>query len=275
MDPIIIVEQQDGLLTLTLNRPDKRNSLSLETMIEITRALQDIGISDADGVIIAANGPVFSAGHNFADMAGADSDETRHIFEICTDMMDTLQAIPQPVIAKVHALATAAGLGVARACHVALAGMGLATLFKVAPWTFDVVRLAGAAYLLWIGIQCLRANLLPNLDSAGTAATPLRWRQAIQRGLLTNLLNPKALLFCSVLLPQFITPGAAPVMTQFALLGVILVAVGLVFDSSYALAGTWVGRWVQRNPTAQRVQQWLFGGLLIGFAVRLAFMQQA
>ena len=105
----IVVTRDGAIATLTLNRPDKRNSLSLETMIEITRALQDIGISDADGVIIAANGPVFSAGHNFADMAGADSDETRHIFEICTDMMDTLQAIPQPVIAKVHALATAGG----------------------------------------------------------------------------------------------------------------------------------------------------------------------
>ena len=117
-----IVVTRDGVIaTLTLNRPDKRNSLSLETMIEITRALQDIGISDADGVIIAANGPVFSAGHNFADMAGADSDETRHIFEICTDMMDTLQAIPQPVIAKVHALATAAGCQLVATCDLAIA----------------------------------------------------------------------------------------------------------------------------------------------------------
>ena len=63
--------------------------------------------------------------------------------------------------------------------------------------------------------------------------------------------------------------------TQFAMLGLVLVAVGLLFDSSYALAGTWVGRWLERSPTAQRVQRWLFGGLLIGFATRLAFMQQA
>jgi enoyl-CoA hydratase/carnithine racemase len=117
----IVVTRDGAIATLTLNRPDKRNSLSLETMIEITRALQDIGISDADGVIIAANGPVFSAGHNFADMAGADSDETRHIFEICTDMMDTLQAIPQPVIAKVHALATAAGFQLVATCDLAIA----------------------------------------------------------------------------------------------------------------------------------------------------------
>lgn len=175
---------------------------------------------------------------------------------------------------KALALTTAIGLGLARACHVALAGMGLATLFKVAPWTFDVVRLGGAAYLLWLGVQCLRANMLPALDSTNTATTTA-WRAALQRGLLTNLLNPKALLFCSVLLPQFINPQAGPVAAQFAILGVILVAAGFVFDCFYALAGARIGQWLARNRSAQRVQQWLFGGLLIGFAVRLTFVQHA
>ena len=104
---------------------------------------------------------------------------------------------------KGAALATALGLGVARGCHVALAALGLATLFRTAPWTFDVVRLAGAAYLLWIGIQCLRTTMLPSLNGADATTAKPRWPEAIQRGLLTNLLNPKALLFCSVLLPQF------------------------------------------------------------------------
>ncbi|WP_429528166.1 LysE family translocator [Pseudomonas frederiksbergensis] len=176
---------------------------------------------------------------------------------------------------KGAALATAIGLGIARGCHVALAALGLAALFKAAPWTFDVVRLAGAAYLLWIGIQCLHSTMLPNLNGAGTTAEKPRWRKSIQRGLLTNLLNPKALLFCSVLLPQFINPQAGPVLAQFATLGVMLVGVGLLFDSAYALVGAALGRWLQRSPSAQRVQQWLFGSLLIGFAVRLTFVQQA
>ena len=176
---------------------------------------------------------------------------------------------------KAMALATAAGLGLARACHVALAGMGLATLFKVAPWTFDVVRLGGAAYLLWIGVQCLRSNLLPNLNTQNGPAPAHAWREVFQRGLLTNLLNPKALLFCSVLLPQFIDPHGASVTAQFATLGAILVAVGLAFDSGYGLAGARIGRWLQRSPSAQRLQQWLFGSLLIGFAIRLTFVQQA
>ncbi|MGX9381916.1 LysE family translocator [Pseudomonas sp. JQ36] len=173
------------------------------------------------------------------------------------------------------ALATAVGLAIARGCHVALAALGLAALFKAAPWTFDLVRLAGAAYLLWIGIQCLRSSLLPNLDTTAVTDTQGQWREAIRRGLLTNLLNPKALLFCSVLLPQFIVNDGAAVLTQFATLGVLLVAVGLLFDSAYALTGAALGRWLQHSPTAQRVQQWLFGSLLIGFAVRLTFIQQA
>ncbi|KAB0499322.1 LysE family translocator [Pseudomonas lini] len=176
---------------------------------------------------------------------------------------------------KGAALATALGLGVARGCHVALAALGLAALFKTAPWTFDMVRLVGAAYLLWIGIQCLRTTMLPSLNSAGTTTEKPHWREAIQRGLLTNLLNPKALLFCSVLLPQFIDPHAGPVLAQFATLGMMLVGVGLLFDSAYALVGAALGRWLQRSPSAQRVQQWLFGSLLIGFAVRLTFVQQA
>jgi threonine/homoserine/homoserine lactone efflux protein len=176
---------------------------------------------------------------------------------------------------KAAALATAVGLAIARGCHVALAALGLATLFKAAPWTFEVVRLAGAAYLLWLGIQCLRSNMLPSLNTANTPTATLLWREAIQRGLLTNLLNPKALLFCSVLLPQFIDPHAGPVMAQFATLGVVLVIVGLLFDSCYALIGAGLGRWLERSPSAQRVQQWLFGSLLIGFALRLTFVQQA
>ncbi len=176
---------------------------------------------------------------------------------------------------KAAALATAIGLGIARGCHVALAALGLAALFKAAPWTFDVVRLAGAAYLLWIGIQCLRTTMLPNLNDAQATTTKPQWPAAIQRGLLTNLLNPKALLFCSVLLPQFIDPHAGSVLRQFAILGMVLVSVGFIFDSAYALVGAALGRWLQRSPSAQRLQQWLFGSLLIGFAVRLTFVQQA
>ena len=175
------------------------------------------------------------------------------------------------------ALSTALGLGIARACHVLLAAVGLATLFKTAPWTFDGVRLLGAAYLLWLGVRMLKPGMLTTLElSTGPTREPaLTWTSALRRGVLTNLLNPKALLFCSVLLPQFINSQAGAVGAQFLGLGVVLVAVGLVFDSLYAVTGAWLGQWLNSSPRAQRVQQWLFGSLLIGFALRLAFVQQA
>ena len=176
---------------------------------------------------------------------------------------------------RTAALATALGLALARACHVALTAMGLATMFKVLPWTFDIVKYAGAAYLLWVGIQMFKTSgkSAPALTETGTVTLSLS--AAIRRGLFTNLLNPKALLFCSVLLPQFIDPNRSSVSEQFAILGAVLVITGLIFDSIYATASAWVGRWLERSVTAQRVQQWLFGTLLIGFAVRLAFVQQA
>ena len=72
-------------------------------------------------MVLAANGPVFSAGHNFGDMAGAGLDDAQRLFEVCTDMMDTVQGIPQPVIARVHALATAAGCQLVATCDLAIA----------------------------------------------------------------------------------------------------------------------------------------------------------
>ena len=120
-DQHILVSTEGGITTVTLNRPDKRNALSLPLMLELTEALQAVGRSTARGVILAANGPVFSAGHNFGDMAGASLAQARELFAVCTRMMDTLQALPQPVIARVHALATAAGCQLVATCDLAIA----------------------------------------------------------------------------------------------------------------------------------------------------------
>jgi enoyl-CoA hydratase/carnithine racemase len=117
----VLVDTAGAVTTVTLNRPEKRNALALDVMEELTRVFSVIGTSDATGVILAANGPVFSAGHNFADMAGADVQAARHLFDVCTRMMDTIQSIPQVVIAKVHALATAAGCQLVATCDLAIA----------------------------------------------------------------------------------------------------------------------------------------------------------
>ncbi|WP_303784400.1 enoyl-CoA hydratase-related protein, partial [Sandarakinorhabdus limnophila] len=117
----LLVDREGHIVTVKLNRPEQRNALSLPLMLELTEVLQQISNSDARGVILAANGPVFSAGHHFADMAGHSHDEVRELFRICTDMMDLLQALPQPVVARVHGLATAAGCQLVATCDLAVA----------------------------------------------------------------------------------------------------------------------------------------------------------
>ncbi len=117
----LLVERDGNFTTITLNRPEKRNALALDVMLELTQALRDVGATDATGVILAANGPVFSAGHNFGDMLGTTVEDARHLFDVCTEMMDTVQSIPQVVIARVHALATAAGCQLVATCDLAVA----------------------------------------------------------------------------------------------------------------------------------------------------------
>ncbi|MDA8398326.1 MAG: enoyl-CoA hydratase-related protein [Actinomycetota bacterium] len=107
--------------TVTLNRPEKRNALSLTLMGELIAALRAVGESEATGVVLAANGPVFSAGHDFADMAGQDLAYMRKLLATCTDLMTMIAELPQPVVAKVHALATAAGAQLVSSCDLAVA----------------------------------------------------------------------------------------------------------------------------------------------------------
>jgi enoyl-CoA hydratase/carnithine racemase len=117
----VLVQREGDVVTITLNRPEKRNALALDVMRELNAAFAGVGRTDALGVILAANGPVFSAGHNFGDLAGATFNEARRLFEVCTEMMDTVQSIPQPVCARVHALATAAGCQLVATCDLAVA----------------------------------------------------------------------------------------------------------------------------------------------------------
>jgi enoyl-CoA hydratase/carnithine racemase len=114
--------QRDGdFTTITMNRPRWRNALSREFLIDLTRAFQEVAETDAVGVILAANGPVFSAGHDFADVAGASHESVRSLLLTCTDLMRTIQSVPQVVIARVHGLATAAGCQLVASCDLAVA----------------------------------------------------------------------------------------------------------------------------------------------------------
>lgn len=115
------VRRDGDVATITLTRPERRNVLALDVLEALGAAFADVGRSDARGVVLAADGPVFSAGHDFADMADATLAMARHLFRTCTDLMEVVQAIPQPVIARVHALATAAGCQLVATCDLAVA----------------------------------------------------------------------------------------------------------------------------------------------------------
>jgi enoyl-CoA hydratase/carnithine racemase len=117
----ILSERERDTVTIWLNHPERLNVLSLALMEELTQAFVDVGESDATGVILAAKGRLFSAGHDFAEMANQDIESVRHLFGVCTTMMQTIQSIPQPVVARVHALATGGGCQLVATADLAVA----------------------------------------------------------------------------------------------------------------------------------------------------------
>jgi len=126
MEPVLL--EKDGLVAwLTLNRPESRNALSIEVMNDMLDKLGQIERNpDIRVVVIRGNGPAFCAGHNLKDMVGPDLD-IRHfytMFSVCARMMQSLHELPQPVIAQVHGIATAAGCQLVAACDLAVAEAG-------------------------------------------------------------------------------------------------------------------------------------------------------
>ena len=117
----ILVERSGDFATVTMNRPQRRNALSLPHMRELIAAFSELGDSDALGIVLAGNGPVFSAGHDFADVVGADLPAVRSLLMTCTELMTLIQQVPQPVVARVHGLATAAGCQLVASADLAVA----------------------------------------------------------------------------------------------------------------------------------------------------------
>jgi enoyl-CoA hydratase/carnithine racemase len=122
----LLVTREGPVVRVTMNRPERRNALARDHLAELQAAFDRIGESDATGVVLAARGPVFSAGHDFRDLEGADLDEVRDLLQACTRLMLTIQAVPQVVVARVHALATAAGCQLVASCDLAVAASSAA-----------------------------------------------------------------------------------------------------------------------------------------------------
>jgi enoyl-CoA hydratase/carnithine racemase len=118
----LLVAAEPPVARVTLNRPEKRNALSLELMEELTGSLRALGATGGvRAIVIDGAGPVFSAGHDLGEMIGRDAAFYERLFEACTVLMETIQRVPQPVIAKVHGMATAAGCQLVAACDLAVA----------------------------------------------------------------------------------------------------------------------------------------------------------
>src|ERR687896_322675 len=119
---LLEVERAGGVVTLCLNRPAQRNALSRALMQELTSALTALG-EDAEVrvVVLAGRGPAFSAGHDLSELVGMELEEYREVFELCGGVMNAIHELPQPVIARVHGTATAAGCQLVAACDLVVA----------------------------------------------------------------------------------------------------------------------------------------------------------
>jgi enoyl-CoA hydratase/carnithine racemase len=117
----ILVERSGDFATVTMNRPQRRNALSLAHMRELINAFGDLGGSDVLGIVLAGSGPVFSAGHDLSEVVAGDLPQLRSLLTTCTELMTLMQQVPQPVVARVHGLATAAGCQLVASADLAVA----------------------------------------------------------------------------------------------------------------------------------------------------------
>jgi threonine/homoserine/homoserine lactone efflux protein len=161
---------------------------------------------------------------------------------------------------------TALGVASGEVVHITAAALGLAAIFRAAPALYDAVRIAGACYLIWLGVQALRAHRLPVGRDGGRPVSP--WR-AYRRGVLTNLLNPKMALFTLALLPQFIDPGRGQVGLQFLVLGVSFIVIEIAVDGSVGYAAGRLRRLLARGRLARALQV-ISGSIYLGLGARLA-----
>src|SRR5215210_5881119 len=117
----LLVKRDGDTVRITMDRAQRRNTLTEAHLRELLDAFEDAGRGDATGIVLAGAGPVFCAGHDFADVAARDLAGVRDLIQLCTRVMHTIQSVPQVVIARVHAIATAAGCQLVASCDLAVA----------------------------------------------------------------------------------------------------------------------------------------------------------
>ena len=166
--------------------------------------------------------------------------------------------------------AAALGISAADLVHTLCAATGVTAL--VAAWApaFDLLRYAGAAYLVWLAWQAWRSGG----STAGAPATSAGFGRIVRRAWLNNLVNPKALLFFMVFLPQFVDPTRGHVALQLVLLGMLLSLAALAFNTALGMCSGQIGRWLQRRPGAARWQQNALAIVMLALAARLLLLER-
>lgn len=165
--------------------------------------------------------------------------------------------------------ATLAGIQLGTYCHALAAAFGLSELFLLVPAAYDVVRYAGAAYLMFLAWQAFTSHRLLSPSSCETQRrTPLT---AFRQGLFTNLLNPKMALFVLALFPQFVRTDAGSVALQVMTLATVLNAIGLIVNGIVIVAASRVGASVYKRRSLGRWPQYLLGTVFASLALKLAF----
>jgi len=170
-------------------------------------------------------------------------------------------------------IAAALGVSAGTIVHTCAAALGLSALLATSPYAFMAVKLAGAAYLLYIGVRALlsRSNGLPGADAGGEPDG--RW-PAFRQGIVTNLLNPKVALFFLALMPQFISAGSTHKVGAFLALGFSFVAMGLAWCTILAVGASYLRKAFLRRPSLASWMNRVAGTMFIALGLRLATTRQ-
>ena len=182
------------------------------------------------------------------------------------DMMYTIaRSLGQGRLAGV---VSALGIGTGSVAHILAAGFGLSALFAYSAVAYSILKYAGAAYLIYLGIRTLIGAGKQIPISNARESRPLR--QIFWQGVITNVLNPKVALFFVSFLPQFVDPHAGSVTVQTLLLGAIFDINGTLILVIIALMAGTAGQWLSRRPTFLKYQQWFSGSVLVALGAKLA-----
>jgi threonine/homoserine/homoserine lactone efflux protein len=165
-------------------------------------------------------------------------------------------------------LASCSGITTGGLVHVLAAAFGLSALLVSSAIAYSVVKYAGAAYLVYLGIKKLRER--PVAADGVKHVEPASLRHVYAQGILVQVLNPKAAIFFFAFLPQFVNPTRGPVTLQFLALGMIFIVMGFISDSLWALTAGSAAGWLQRNRTFLRHQRYVSGTVYIGLGLATA-----